>query len=387
MYLINGPYLQDAKKDSVMLMWELDEKAVCRVRVYKAMNPQLPACPNPVEESYVEYRTETEVLHKVLLNTLLPETDYCYEIFAESGGSLTGRIPFRTAPNEETPFSFILTAEHGGVGDPTGPYTRSMIDQMKFEHPDFLLSVGDILSNGQKRTEWSTYLFTPYRDILCTTPFYPCVGNHEVGTNSVPDNEMYRYDNFHRYFSFAHYYSFDYGCAHFCVLDTPAMFCRIDRNEAQKDNYIPRMKDDFMNSEQVHFLKDDLQKTDKKWKFVVFHYPPYTSAHYDVRDLRCLAPIFEQYGVDIVFNSHAIVYERSHPVTEGKVAKCGVRYILVGGFGKFDHWFRPKSNGLSAKLSGNRPNFVRVALSPYRLELEAIDWEGRRFDALVIDKD
>ena len=118
---------------------------------------------------------------------------------------------------------------------------------------------------------------------------------------------------------------------------------------------------------------------------MVFHYPPYTSSIFDVPQLQVLAPIFEKYGVDVVFNSHAIVYDRSHPVKGGKVAKDGVRYILVGGYGDLDDWFREKQNGLSAKICA-RPNYVHVAITPWRFELQAFDYEGKLFDTLTLEK-
>jgi len=95
--------------------------------------------------------------------------------------------------------------------------------------------------------------------------------------------------------------------------------------------------------------------------------------------------IFKKYGVDNVFNSHTIVYERSHPITAGEVSKDSVRYILVGGFNEFDEW--TKSNGLSAKLYGVSPCYVRVNLTPYRLEQQDIALDGKQFDTLVIEKD
>jgi len=384
MRFIKGPYLQDAKTDAITIMWETNAEAKGIVKIYKAMMTSVPRG-IPVEGEPIVFTDAAATLHKVTITGLSAGTDYYYEIFDGEGTQLCDKIPFRTSPDDETAISFILTSEHGGANPPYGPYTKALIERMAFEHPDFIQSVGDITRDGRNEEEWDLYLFRPFADLLRTTPFYPCVGNHEIGTNAVPDREIDRYENFHKYFAFPHYYSYDYGCAHFCVLDSSFM---VERNRISKDDdYISDLKEDFMHSEQVRFLEEDLAKTDKKWKFVVFHYPPYTSSIYDVPELKCLCPIFEKYGVDIVFNSHAIVYERSHPITAGKVSKDGVRYILVGGFGKFDSWFRTKSNGRSAKLSGVSPNYVRIGLSPYRLELQAIDIDGKLFDTLVLEKD
>jgi hypothetical protein len=80
------------------------------------------------------------------------------------------------------------------------------------------------------------------------------------------------------------------------------------------------------------------------------------------------------------------VYERSHPIRENAVAKDGVRYILPGGYNDVSQWFRDKQNGFSAKTVG-RPCYVHVSLTPYTLELQAIDHEGKLFDMLTLQKE
>ena len=153
----------------------------------------------------------------------------------------------------------------------------------------------------------------------------------------------------------------------------------------RKNRIIPHLLDDFENSEQYRFLEEDLASSNAKWKFVVFHYPVYCAASFDVRELQVFAPLFEKYGVDIVFNSHAILYERSYPIKRNRLDKEGVRYVLVGGYNGVEEWFWPKSNGFAAKMS-TRPNYVRVSLTPFSLEMQAIDYEGKLFDVLTLEK-
>ena len=61
------------------------------------------------------------------------------------------------------------------------------------------------------------------------------------------------------------------------------------------------------------------------------------------------------------------------------------RYILVGGFAERDQWFWDKSNKLSAKRAA-RPNYVYAAVTPWSFELQAIDYEGKLFDTLKLEK-
>lgn len=367
-------------------MWETDEECFGEIRVYEALIPHVPTEKHSIGGGPLVYKGDLSTLHKIKADGLCPDTDYFYEVISKKGDSvvLSDQFSFRTAPCDRGAISFVLVAEEGGVGKASLDFSPRIQELIRRERPDFIQSVGDILSDGREQEDWNTYFFTPFRGLISSVPFYPCVGNHEVGSNAVPDGkiEVY-YSNYKRYFDFPRNYSYDYGCAHFCVLDTPSLFERIDTSKS--DKYIPRLKENIESSEAYLFLEKDLASSDAAWKFVVFHFPLYTSSIYDVRELEILAPLFEKYNVDIVFNSHAIVYERSHPVKEGMINKNGVRYILVGGHGDLDRWIRDKSNRLSAKLSA-RPCYVRVALTPWSLELQAIDHAGILFDTLSLEK-
>ena len=69
----------------------------------------------------------------------------------------------------------------------------------------------------------------------------------------------------------------------------------------------------------IAWLKDDLANATTTWKFAVLHHPMYSCGLHGSRtDIRAqLAPIFEMYGVDIVFCGHDHDYQRSHPMRAG----------------------------------------------------------------------
>jgi len=392
MRIIKGPYLQRPETDAVTVMWQTDEEAVGQLRVYPAEVPQVPAMQWrkygwSIQGEPMVFTGEKTRIHKIRATGLLPGQPYYYEVQAKTEDAIaqSDRYTFSTAPEKTDAFSFVAAAEFGTCWQPNNPAAEPMLELIRREHPDFLLSVGDLVhEDGRDDSEWGEYLFGPFGELLRTTPIYPCVGNHEVGfTAAGLPEEAYRYENFKKYFDLPPYYAFDYGCAHFCVLDCPSMIASVTRTD--DDGYVTHLIPDFMECDQIRFLKEDLARTKAKWKFVAFHFPPYTSAWFTVRDLQLLAPIFEAYGVDIVFNSHAVIYERTHPIRNGAVAPEGVRYVVVGGFGAFEKWIRDKTTRFSAKVSA-RPSYVRVSVTPWRMELQAIDCEGKLFDTLTIDK-
>ncbi len=385
MHIVKGPYLQKPTQNTITVMWETDVSATSEVNLYHTY------CPHsfiglPIIGEAVHFTGESGTLHTITLEGLSAGQDYYYEVISQNGqDSVTSeKHSMRTAPSENTPFSFVLSAENGACG----PYTKPIIDLIQKEHPDFILSVGDLVSDGSCPDSWNSILFSPFREIFYNTPFYPCVGNHEIGYDIdgyyvKPEESDQKLTPFHENFAFPHYYSFDYGCAHFCVLDSPSMMKNICSTE--QDYALLELLDDFENSEQYRFLEQELARTKAKWKFVIFHYPPYVSAINDVRELKILSPVMEKYKVDMVFNSHSIVYERSHPIKQDRYDKDGIRYVVVGSFGEYESWFREKSNGFAAKVS-SRPCYVRIAVTPGSLELQTIDHEGKLFDSLLLEK-
>jgi hypothetical protein len=109
-------------------------------------------------------------------------------------------------------------------------------------------------------------------------------------------------------------YSFDYGNAHWLVLDS--------------NPYV-----DFTDKTLQEWIANDLANAkNATWKFVMYHHPGFNSAreHYEQQQTRLLSPIFEAAKVDVVFNGHVHNYQRTFPI-KFTPDKKGV--LLVGGMG------------------------------------------------------
>ncbi|HUS15647.1 MAG TPA: metallophosphoesterase [Chloroflexia bacterium] len=233
--------------------------------------------------------------------------------------------------------------------------------------PALLLHTGDMIYETGEANLFDPRFFAPYRDLLARSPVYPVLGNHDMGTDSgapwlraffLPGDPG---DHSTRY------YAFTYGNAHFIALDSEQAF--------------------GPTSAQYNWLLADLQSPAAQsatWRFAYFHRPPYSSgkghgSSYDIRETW--GPLFERFGVDIVFNGHEHNYERSTPRRD--YAAVGgthaVVYVVTGGGGKqlYDVG-RQEWTAESAMVS----HFVQVQLDGSRLHLEAIDATGKVFDQL-----
>jgi hypothetical protein len=119
------------------------------------------------------------------------------------------------------------------------------------------------------------------------------------------------------------WYSFDYGNAHFVVLNDSAGNTLVEG--AQRD-----------------WLRQDLMAVDRArtpWVFSVHHKPPYscsTNHGSDIPLRNAWQPLYDEFEVDVVFNGHDHDYERSRPIrgirdgsTDGIVAESGTNGIPV----------------------------------------------------------
>jgi hypothetical protein len=94
-------------------------------------------------------------------------------------------------------------------------------------------------------------------------------------------------------------FSFDYGNAHWTVLDS--------------NSYV-----DWADPELRAWVERDLAAAkDATWRFVAFHHPPFNSsrAHFGDQRMRVLADVFEGGRVDVVWTGHVHNYQRTFPLT------------------------------------------------------------------------
>lgn len=119
------------------------------------------------------------------------------------------------------------------------------------------------------------------------------------------------------------------------------------------DGYSPG-RDNLLHSRQGQWFRKAVRRSQTKWKFVVTHYPPYTSSSPDLGGHNSAVYMrwgFEKYGVDAVFAGHVHAYERLYA--------NGVTYVVTGGGGTFESFagFTTPLPG-SQRRVGNRYGFV-----------------------------
>ena len=320
--LLRSPYVQNLTTTSVTIVWTTVENGASEVD-YGISDYSLTASATstffttPAAAPYNQY-----YVHQADITGLTADTVYQYKIFT-NGAELTpsGTTAFRTAkPDTTSPFRFAVFGDSGdGSQNQKDVATRLLQVQ-----PDLIVHTGDMVYSEMNYSLVETRYFQIYKNQLKNVWLAPTMGNHDVQYNNGksftdvfvnPPNATSQNEK-------ELYYSFDYGNAHYLILD----------------NYFSMTT---VGSAQYNWLKNDLATSNKFWKFVFFHQPAYASdSSQRPRDtaaiISTLVPLFEQYNVDIVFSGHWHYYERMYPLKGGQVstvAAGGVVYMVTGGGG------------------------------------------------------
>ncbi len=328
--LIRGPYLQSVTTSTIIVAWETDLSGLGEV-----------AYGETAEYGASVADSATGTRHAVALAGLAPYTVYHYRV--ESGGAPLGPdATFRTAAGpDQTQFTFVV------FGDTRTQHTihQAVVERIVAQGPDFVLHTGDLVVNGAAPQQWETF-FEIERELMIRIPLFPALGNHE-GNNLnyfalfyLPGNE--------------HWYTFDYGNARFINLQ------------------VDSIADFGPGSEQYAWLEEALATNTQVWLFVYFHIPPYSSVQDSLEDdvRQALAPLFEQYGVDVVFNGHKHNYERNEA--------NGVTYVVTAGGGAPLYAMQEREPTQVAFALEH--HFVLVEIDGHHLRATAISSTGEVLD-------
>ena len=364
--ILRGPYLQGLGENSVEIIWITNRPVVGGVRCVGQ------------DGHLVEVNGPLSANQRLVLNGLRPATAYSYSVFAGQEVLAQGdALRFRTA---SAPGQGRLRAVV--IGDSgTGSVEQARIATvMEGLDPDLFLHTGDLFYHSSP----DFALFEPYRNLFSKTCFFPARGNHDLNLQhmdiewrdlfTIPNDDAAR---------FGVYYSYDWGPAHFTVLD-----------------YIS-FGADF--SVQLDFIERDLAAARGRqvpWLIVYQHLPLYTAGVYanSIHPIRQRLPeLCDRYGVDLVFSGHDHNYQRSYPVRAGSPRDAwhgpvfdsprGTVYIVTGGGGGI----------LYPELEGalDRPlmhtfqsvnHCVVLDLTPGDLRARALDMQGNLGDEFRIRK-
>jgi len=293
--------------------------------------------------------------HSYTIENLIPSTRYFYRVVAEAD---TFAGAFWTAPYSNTGearfFAYGDTRTYPSDHDQVAGALIGAYAANPSPH-SLIISVGDLISNGNLEDDWDSQFFNSthsnIRSMLANFPYQACMGNHE-GSGVL----------FTKYFPYPfvadRFWSFDYGPAHFVVMD----------------QYV----DYSSGSAQHNWIENDLASTKKPWKFIFLHEPGWSAGGGHGNDATVqtdIQPLCEQYGVSIVFGGHNHYYARAEV--------NGVQHVTTGGGGAPLHV--PNLGYPNVVTGASAYHYCDIEVGDGTLSFAAVSISGDTLDAFTVE--
>jgi predicted phosphodiesterase len=256
-------------------------------------------------------------------------------------------------------FAFPLQADSvrfaiigdSGTGDaPQYAVAAQMLKQRATLPFTFVLMMGDNIYGGYKPADLKKKFADPYQQLMANqVTFYASLGNHDN-----PAELSYQPFNM----GGKRYYNFRKGNTEFFALDS-----------------------NYMDPTQLDWLEKQLSASTAAWKICYYHHPIYSDArfHGPDPDLRQrLEPIFQKYGVDVVFSGHEHVYERIQP-------QHGIYYFVLGNSGELRPHDLKRSANIVKGFDTDRC-FAMFEIAGNNMYFETISRLGDIVDSAVLPK-
>lgn len=355
-------------------------------------------------------------------------SEFEYQVLSAGTPVFTATSQARKSASQ--PHRFVVFGDCGQ----NSPEQKQIAYQTHLAKPDFIFLTGDLVYSRGRIPEYRERYFPVYSapeasaaagaPLLKSVLFAGAPGNHDIAEtdfDKYPDGQAYYYYwkqplngplgepgkltsktqgseanvKAFRDAAGSHYprmanFSFDYGNAHWTVID----------GNRYADWTDPALAD--------WIIKDLRSASKAAWRFVGFHQPGFNSskAHFAEQHMRVLAPIFEAHGVDVVFTGHVHNYQRSYPMKYDPATKKatldrkfekgpgrpnGVIYLVTGAGGA--RLYNPEQQDamdtwqeFTQVFISKIHSFTVVDADNAKLTIRQIGADGKEVDNFVITK-
>jgi hypothetical protein len=359
-----GPMLQMVSTTGFTVVWKTDSVSPGRLRVTHEGKQVADAA-----------AVLKNGLFLATVTGLQPGQSYAYSIhhtLAVREMSAGTTWSCRTDAGPQGPFRFLAFGDSG-----SGNRSQYLLaERMTRCQPDLIIHTGDLIYPEGSIEDYRAKFFQPYVGLIPSAAFMPAMGNHDYMTHRgqplldtfvLPHNGPAGTDP-------ARHYWFDYGCARFVTLDS-------DVEESE------------LRGQVAPWIRQVFASAGPKWRLVFFHHPPYTGAAKHPPDKRVqqfIVPVLEETMVDIVFNGHNHLYERSRPILAGDIVGGaeGILYIVTGAGGASRYTMKgPELRPAYVEAFFDSDfSFTLVDVSPSSLKLQQINLHGRTVDSLGLNR-
>lgn len=331
----------------------------------------------------------TTTFYTVRLTGLTPATSYEGTI---AMADETVSLPIVTAARELSAFEALLI-DDSQCGETYEPFAELLAKALA-RHPQaaFLADIGDLTDNGQSDWHWQSFFAALLAGRAKAMPFAPVMGNHEcygldwkfalprryLASFAVPGNGSRNFP--------VYYYSFDYGPAHFIVLNT-----QFEELDGLKPGLL---------QEELLWLKHDAESSQKPWNIVLMHkdviaydeYQPGTGHAGGISDVgHDFMKSFDVLGIDLVLTGHMHTYRNRGHIYDETPSDHGPTYLMFGPAGNERYTVPPDTDFDKVSLDQSDPgryrNYMTLAVTPTKCIATCYLEDGSTVDRVVLTKD
>jgi hypothetical protein len=302
---------------------------------------------------------------------LIPETSYAYRVGCEGNWSETYIFTTIDPTNKSLTFAYMGDIQTYKDTETEYALWGRLAESLYKRNPELSFAVlgGDIVDNGINTAMFDSF-FKSASPVFSHIPLMAANGNHESnflsGKPELYLDEFALPQNGPEGFK-EEFYSFDAAGCHITVLNS---WIYSSEQKLKAVDY-ERVKD---------WIKNDLASSTADWQVIVTHIPIHavssdkTAAA--VKDNW--APIFEKYGVDIVFEGHQHVYSRSYPLYEDRVDyENGITYIMGNSGQKF---YSSADESKAERTIYNTATYQLVRVDGENMTVQTCDIDGNELD-------
>jgi hypothetical protein len=303
--------------------------------------------------------------HEAVIAPLVPGARYTYQVYSSRGllSAAGGAVEFSFLAPAPDVLRFVTFGDSGEGTSNQHAVARAIAAEAV--PPDLVLIVGDVTQPPAGDASYDSRFFEPYRTLLPTLPFYAALGNHD--------------------------YEVEKGKA---LLDVFTLPRNGPPGLAPESSYWLERAGALMIVHDTNQSPATLRAESAPWhvavarkpatfRFVFQHHTVFSSgpngALYPSGELRALlAPLYTATDVDVVFNGHDHLYERTRPIG-------GVVYVTTGAGGA-ELYPRTTRNTFTEAFVNDRHSYTYVEVRERTMLLRQTDTNGQTIDALTITK-
>lgn len=368
---------------SRIIMWQSDDHAEHPVLEYRLPSGEIQTI-KARDVSFSDDKSEI-VQYEAEPNGLSAGMTYEYRPAWEGGAGAWQTLV--TPTEQQTEFSCLIFPDSQSA-DYTAWAKLFQDATERWPNAAFFVNMGDIVDNGEAKSQWQAWL-NSVQNISGKIPFVPVMGNHETYDNDWKIRLPRGYLNYFRMplngsMDFdGYYYSFDYGAAHFIVLNT-----QWEELEGRRQGLL---------SEQKEWLVKDVAANPRRWQIVLLHKdvlqyringrPERQEGFSNVGEE--FMPLFDRLGIDLVLTAHLHTYRnRGRIYNFAPSAEQGPYYVLTGVAGDVrypDLWINHALDRFVAPQP-ETDNYLTLDVTEHRLELKCFLPDGEEIDRVQIDK-